>query len=212
MPFPEKNLNAGEQIVLELRPHWWFFARQAAALVVAVAIGILCLIYFPTWAQLAAAALIVVALLWFGWYYLIWANHNFVVTTDRLIDQEGVFSRRGIEIPLDRVTTVLFHQNLFERLIGTGDLVIESAAEQGAQPVEFIKNPVQVQNEIYRQMEANENRKFDRVAHNLAGAPGAAAAGPSITDQIQQLAELHRQGVLTDEEFQAKKQELLGRL
>ena len=88
-----------------------------------------------------------------------------------------MFSRQGIEIPLDRVTTVLFHQSLFERMIGTGDLVIESAAEQGAQPVEFIKHPVEVQNEIYRQMEANENRKYDRVGHNLA----ATAPAPMLS-------------------------------
>jgi membrane protein YdbS with pleckstrin-like domain len=203
--FPEKNLNAGERIVLDLRPHWWFFARQATALVVTIAIGILCLIFFPTGVQVAAAVLILFALGWFGWHYLIWTNHIFVVTTDRLIDQSGVFTRQGIEIPLDRVTTVLFHQNLFERMIGTGDLVIESAAEQGAQPVEFIKDPVQVQNEIYRQMEANENRKYDRLGRNLTGGPGL-----SIADQIQQLAELRHQGALTDEEFQALKRDLLG--
>ena len=31
-------------------------------------------------------------------------------------------------------------------------------------------------------------------------------------DQIRKLAELHEQGILTDEEFTAKKQELLSRL
>ncbi len=210
MPFPPELLNAGEQVVLDLRPHWWYFARQGAALVVAILIAVISLVFLPAPVMLAAAVLLAGTLIWFGWHYLQWTNINFVVTTDRLIDRQGVFNRTGIEIPLERVNTVLFHQTLFERIIGSGDLVIESAAEQGAQPVPNIRKPLQVQNEIYRQMEANENRKFDR----LGGAGGGAPMPPqqSIPEQIAKLAELHRQGVLTDAEFQQKKQQLLDRL
>lgn len=209
MPFPPELLNAGEQVVLDLRPHWWYFARQGAALVVAILIAVISLVFLPAPVMLAAAVLLAGTLIWFGWHYLQWTNINFVVTTDRLIDRQGVFNRTGIEIPLERVNTVLFHQTLFERIIGSGDLVIESAAEQGAQPVPNIRKPLQVQNEIYRQMEANENRKFDRL-----GGGGGAPMPPqqSIPEQIAKLAELHRQGVLTDAEFQQKKQQLLDRL
>src|SRR5215831_15549198 len=38
----------------------------------------------------------------------------------------------------------------------------------------------------------------------------APAAGPSITDQLQQIAALHQQGALSDEEFAAAKAKLLG--
>ncbi|MEZ5410893.1 MAG: PH domain-containing protein [Acidimicrobiales bacterium] len=206
MPFPKELLNAGEQVVLDLRPHWWYFARQAAALVVAILIAVISLVFLPAPVMLAAAVLLAGTLIWFGWHYIQWSSINFVVTTDRLIDRQGVFNRTGIEIPLERVNTVLFHQTLFERIIGSGDLVIESAAEQGSQPVPNIRKPLQVQNEIYRQMEANENRKFDR----LGAVPQAQQQ--SIPEQIATLAELHRQGVLTDAEFQMKKQQLLDRL
>lgn len=210
MPFPPELLNAGEQVVLDLRPHWWYFARQGAALVVAILIAVISLVFLPAPVMLAAAVLLAGTLIWFGWHYLQWTNINFVVTTDRLIDRQGVFNRTGIEIPLERVNTVLFHQTLFERIIGSGDLVIESAAEQGAQPVPNIRKPLQVQNEIYRQMEANENRKFDRLGGGGGGAP--MPPQQSIPEQIAKLAELHRQGVLTDAEFQQKKQQLLDRL
>ncbi len=206
VPFPKELLNAGEQVVLDLRPHWWYFARQGAALVVAILIAAISLVFLPAPVMLAAAVLLAGTLIWFGWHYLQWTNINFVVTTDRLIDRQGVFNRTGIEIPLERVNTVLFHQTLFERIIGSGDLVIESAAEQGAQPVPNIRKPLEVQNQIYRQMEANENRKFDRLG--VAAAP----VRESIPEQIAKLADLHRQGVLTDAEFQMKKQQLLDRL
>jgi hypothetical protein len=101
---------------------------------------------------------------------------------------------------------VFFSQSIFERILGSGDLVIESAGEQGRQAFSDVRKPSAVQNEIYLQMEANENRKFDRI-----GARGG-GGGDSIPAQIEQLDDLRRRGVLTDAEFQAKKADLLRRM
>jgi uncharacterized membrane protein YdbT with pleckstrin-like domain len=205
--FPQANLNDDEQVVLDLRPHWWYFAPQVSVLVGLVAIGILSLVLgLPQLVQLAVAVVILVVVGWFLVRYVGWTTTNFVITTDRLINRSGVLRRQGIEIPLERVNTVFFKQTLFERIIGSGDLVIESAGEQGAQLVDNIRKPLNVQNEIYRQMENNENRKFDRVGRNVA------PQSSSIPDQIQKLADLYQQGVLTEAEFQQKKKELLDRL
>ena len=38
----------------------------------------------------------------------------------------------------------------------------------------------------------------------------APAAGPSVADQLQQIATLHQQGVLSDDEFAAAKAKILG--
>lgn len=208
MPFPQENLNADEQIVLDLRPHWWFFAKQALVLFVAIALGIVTLIFgLPSIVQILAAAIILGALTYFLVRYAVWSTTNFVITTDRLIDRSGVLNRQGVEIPLERVNTVFFKQTIFARIIGSGDLIIESAGEQGSQLVSAIRKPLNVQNEIYRQMENNENRKFDRVGQNFS-----APTDTSIPGQIEKLAELHRQGVLTDAEFNAKKKQLLDRM
>jgi hypothetical protein len=40
--------------------------------------------------------------------------------------------------------------------------------------------------------------------------PSAAPDAPSDVEQLEQLAQLHEQGILTDEEFAAKKQQILG--
>ena len=183
------------------------FAPQVLSLVGMIALGILSLVFsVPQILQIILAAGILVVLIWFLARYVVWSQTSFVITTDRLIDREGVFNRQGIEIPLERVNTVFFKQTLFERMIGSGDLAIESASEQGAQIVDNIRKPLNVQNEIYRQMENNENRKFDRVGRN------ASPSQTSIPDQIEKLAQLHQQGVLTDQEFQAKKRQLLDRM
>ena len=59
-------------------------------------------------------------------------------------------------------------------------------------------------------MEANENRKFDRM--HSRNAPAPAAPELSIPEQIEQLAQLHQRGVLSDAEFTRKKSELLDRM
>ena len=70
-----------------------------------------------------------------------------------------------------------------------------------------------MQNEIYRQMEANENRKFDRVRPVGAGRRRRAERDDSsIPSQIRELDELRKQGVLSDAEFAQKKQQLLDRM
>jgi uncharacterized membrane protein YdbT with pleckstrin-like domain len=205
--FPRKLLNDEEEIVLDLHPHWWFFFQPLAALLVSVALGaVLFAVDAPVWAGYPVAVLIVVCLGWFAIIYAQWITTNFVVTTDRLIYRHGVISKHGIEIPLERVNTVFFSQSIFERILRAGDLVIESAGERGRQSFSNVRSPSAVQNEIYKQMEANENRKFDRIGR------GGGVECDSIPEQIRELDELRRQGVISDAEFNEKKQELLDRM
>jgi uncharacterized membrane protein YdbT with pleckstrin-like domain len=185
-----------------------FLARSGAALAGAVVVGVLALTHTSNKpVEFAAAVLVLAALGWFGLTYLTWASINFVVTTERVIYRSGVVSKHGIEIPLERINTVFFHQSILERVIGAGDLGVESAGEQGRETFSNIRKPSAVQNEIYRQMEANENRKYDRIGHGVTG-PG----DDSIPTQIERLDDLRRKGTLTEAEFQAKKAELLRRM
>ena len=207
MSFSHKLLNEGEEVALDLHPHWEFFVKAGLALVLAVALGLWVLVGMedPNGAlEAVAGVLVIVALVWFGTTYARWATTNFVVTTDRLIYRHGVLAKKGIEIPLERVNTVFFSQSILERITGSGDLVIESAGEQGREAFSNVRKPSAVQNEIYVQMEANENRKFDRV--------GDRSHGDSIPAQISQLDDLRARGVLTEAEFQAKKADLLRRM
>jgi uncharacterized membrane protein YdbT with pleckstrin-like domain len=208
VPFSRKLLNDGEDIALDLHPHWEFFFKSGVALVAAVALGVFVLTRGdpPAVAEAVTGVLVLLALAYFGLTYARWATTNFVVTTDRLIYRHGVLAKHGIEIPLERVNTVFFSQSILERVLGSGDLVIESAGELGRQNFSNVRKPSAVQNEIYRQMESNENRKFDRIGGR------AQPAGQSVPEQIQALDALRQQGVLTDAEFQAKKADLLNRM
>ena len=71
-----------------------------------------------------------------------------------------------------------------------------------------------MQNEIYRQVESLEDRRLRRLGQAAAEAAPATPSEPqlSIPEQIEKLDQLRRQGVVTDEEFEAKKRELLDRM
>ncbi len=207
MPFSRKLLNEGEDLVLDLHPHWEYFLKEGVAFVLALALGIYVAFVMddpPAALEVLSAVLVLAALVWVGWTYLKWVTTNFVVTSDRLIYRHGVLSKHGIEIPLERVNTVFFSQTIIERVLGSGDLVIESAGEQGRQSFANVRKPSAVQNEIYRQMEANENRKFDRI--------GTPRGGDSIPSQIAELDELRQRGVISQAEFDQKKQQLLDKM
>jgi uncharacterized membrane protein YdbT with pleckstrin-like domain len=202
----------GEEVALDLRPHWWYMAEPTVALLGATALGIF------LWQvdldgtlgdvlSYAAIALILVSLLWFAARYARWVTTNFVVTSERVIFRVGVIAKRGIEIPLERINTVFFNQTIFERMLGAGDLAIESGGETGKQTFSDVRRPSLVQNEIYRQMEANNTRMY---AGRHAGAP--ATTGESVTDQLDRLDDLRKRGVITDAEFSEKKAELLKRM
>ncbi len=205
MAYPRKLLGPNEEIVEDLRPHWWFLVRPVLGLVITIAIGIALLgwndIEVLDW---VGGILVLLALGYFVYKYLQWISTNFTVTTDRVIYRSGVLTKSGIEIPLERINTVFFNQTIFERMIRAGDLAIESAGETGRSEFSDIRHPTLVQAEIYKQMEDNENRKFDRI--------NRPAAELSVVEQIEKLDELRQRGVLSQQEFDAKKADLLGRM
>jgi uncharacterized membrane protein YdbT with pleckstrin-like domain len=208
VPFPQKHLNDGEEVVLDLRPHWVYLAPATFFLLVAIVVGILAAVKVDgdagTAASIAALVLLVAAVVYFVYRYVNWVTTMFVLTTDRIITRRGWLSKSGIEIPLERINTVFFNQRIIERLLGAGDLSIESAGERGTEHLTDIRKPALVQREIYVQMENNENRKFDRVRGT------GAASSLSTAEQLEKLHGLVQQGALTPAQFEAEKAKLLG--
>lgn len=212
MGFPPELLSDDEEVVVDMHPHWWTMVPISALLAVVI-IGGLAVVLADIDGALGLALNVIVALavlatlVVFGLRYATWTTTEFVVTTERVISRSGVFAKNGIEIPLDRINTVFFNQTAFERVAGSGDLGIESAGEGGRQTFTNIRKPNLVQAEIYAQKERFEDRRLDRIGRASGGAREA-----TIPEQIAQLDDLRRQGLVTDAEFEAKKAELLDRM
>ncbi|MEW6059311.1 MAG: PH domain-containing protein [Actinomycetota bacterium] len=208
MAFPRRLLVDGEELILDLRPHPVALAR-AVIVTLLVAVG-----WFFAWTNLPSGSSHDV-LFWLtlgvGAVLLVWwpvrdlvhfLTSHFVVTSDRVIHRSGWIAKDSMEIPLEAVNDVRFHQGVFERVIGAGDIVIESAGERGSSTFRDIRKPEEVQKTIYHQGELNQQKM-------MRGLAPAGPAAPSSTTELQRLADLRDRGILTEEEFQAQKKRIL---
>jgi uncharacterized membrane protein YdbT with pleckstrin-like domain len=85
-----------------------------------------------------------------------------VFTNERVIMREGVFSREGRDIPLNRINDVSFQHTFFERLLGAGTLTIESAGERGQVVLDDIPRVEKIQSHLYELVEADhDSHTFD---------------------------------------------------
>jgi uncharacterized membrane protein YdbT with pleckstrin-like domain len=217
MAFPRRLLIDGEELVLDLRPHWVALVGPIAVTVLVIVGWILAFLYAPEdgsgrtaviWGALAIGLLVLV------WYplraFIAWATSNFAVTSDRIIHREGFLAKNTMEIPLEAINDIRFQQSLFERMVGAGDLVIQSASEFGRNVFANIRNPEHVQRTIYEQGERNKERMYQSRPSGPSPSPSPSPASPSVTTELERLAELRNKGVLTESEFQNQKKRILG--
>lgn len=198
MKYPARLLSSEEEVAAAFRPHWKAIILPGliTALSVAALITIVVSVEAPgVWYGVGGVLLLwlLIALpQWITW----WFTH-YVITNERLIVRRGFVARQGKEMPLEVINDVAFSQTVVERLLHSGDLLIESAGEQGQSRYADIPDPEGVQSLIYK---LREERTL-----SLQGKT-------TVAEQLDILARLHRDGVLTDEELAAKKQQLLGEI
>jgi membrane protein YdbS with pleckstrin-like domain len=202
MAFPQRLLSDNEELILDLRPHWITIVVPSLITLLVVALWIFALGKVDGVAALLVSAVAVVLLAWFpARSFIDWATSHFVVTSDRLIHREGLISKSSMEIPLEAINDVRFNQRIIERMVGAGDLLIESAGERGQEVFSNIRDPEFVQKTIYELGERNRAQN----AGGLRPGPGA----PSMTTELQRLGDLRDRGVLTEQEFQEQKARIL---
>jgi uncharacterized membrane protein YdbT with pleckstrin-like domain len=190
---------------MDLRPHWIALVVPILQTVLIVAAVILALRYMPDSWPTALRWLVVLAgialIVWRPLRRIVaWATSHFVVTTDRVIHRAGWFAKRSMEIPLENISDVRFNQTVFERMIGAGDLTLESPGTFGQERFSDVRKPEHVQKTIYEMNEANRMRMV---------APGAGSV--SVADELAKLDRLRDDGVISEQEFQTQKARLLGR-
>jgi len=138
--YPEELLAADEHVVVHKHPHWKMLVVPVLGFLLLVALCSYAAAFiagqsWELYGWLALGVIGVVVLVWFTIVPLLrWRTTHFVVTSRRVLVREGVLTRSGIDIPLDRVNTVQFRRTLVGRLLGCGTLSIESASDE---PLEF---------------------------------------------------------------------------
>jgi len=196
------KLLEGERLAYDARPHLLYFSLPAAW-----GLLLFALLFAHTFSGglLADALRVLLSLFlvvwtpWAAWHFVQWWFIRCTVSNYRVVWRSGVLSRTGVEIPLDRVSNVNFHQSIVERLFGAGDLIIESSGQDGQSKFSDIRHPDEVQLVIHRQIVDAKN-------------PPAVPVSPkdSLLHELQELEAMRFRGALSDDEFTAAKRRLLG--
>jgi len=136
---------------------------------------------------------------------LIYTHHEYIVTNRRVIQLSGILNKQVIDSSLEKVNDVKMAQSALGRIFNFGDVEILTASELGVNLFRRIENPVQ-----FKTAMLNAKARLESGEHwDDAPAPAGSDTVPAL---LAQLATLHQQGVLTDEEFQQKKAQLLTKI
>jgi len=160
----DDSLSEGEQFVLRLHPHWKTLVKPFLIVAVIIAAAIAALIMLPPRSSLDAARIgigVVVFLAVIVWGVvplLRWQTTSYELTTRRLRLREGILSRSGRDFPLIRISDVSFSHGLIDRLLGCGNLIVESAGEHGELILSQIPQVERVQATLFQLVGEEQER------------------------------------------------------
>ncbi len=217
MSYVEQLLSKNEQLVLVTRQSWVVLVREAiidlviAIIIVAAGIAATGLIGIGTISVPAGAGslvflLLIIPIVRFILEYIAWSNREYIVTNRRVIQVDGTVNKSVIDSSLEKVNDVRLTQSVLGRILDYGDVEILTASELGTNLFQRIGSPIQFKTAMLDQK--------DKLAFDESPA-AATAPGPRSVDVpalIASLSALRSQNLITEEEFQKKKAELLSRM
>ncbi|OQY22701.1 MAG: hypothetical protein DRJ03_25160 [Chloroflexi bacterium] len=214
MNYAKKLLLPDENVVRVARDHWVVLLLavliDGAISIVIIGLTILGILLAPPWT-------------WFGFLLLIvpighlalrvwaWWNKQCIVTDRRIIQITGTFSKRVSDTLLEKINDIVMEQSALGRLLKFGDIEIISGSESGVDVFLRIADPIAFKATLLEQKEslgtlAVSEDRADRVLKAKASGTG------DVPELIAELDELRQKGLITDTEFEEKKQQLLDRI
>ncbi|MCL4394189.1 MAG: PH domain-containing protein [Chloroflexi bacterium] len=209
MGYVEGLLGKNEKIVVRTRRHWMVLVSSAVSnlvlsvVILAAAVGAQ-ILGLPLPVSLLIALLLVLPIVFFLREFLEWWNEEYLVTNRRVVQAEGFINKHVIDSSLEKVNDVVLTQTFLGRVFDYGDVEILTASEIGVNKLDKIARPVKFKTEMINQKEAlGSDEHFGR---------GPTVGSGDIPTMIAELDELRKQGVLTEAEFQQKKEQLLSKM
>jgi hypothetical protein len=174
--------------------------------------------------------LLLVGLAWLAYVYLEWYSQDYLVTNRRVLKVEGILGKRSADSSLEKINDAVLAQSLFGRMLGYGDLDIMTAAEESVDRYRMLG-----QAQTFKRTMLDEKHKLEQEAFQIPAPPLRAAppaplppaepaplvppapavrqmSSDEITGALGNLADLRDRGAISPEDYEAKKQDLLGRL
>ena len=204
-----KNLlGKNEQIILISRQHWLVYLQTivpelAIIILMIVGVSVSIISFQKSWIWFLTI-LLLLPLLSILRDTLIWLNRQYVITNRRVIQVSGIVNKDVTNSSLEKVNDVKLVQSFWGRLLGYGNIHIMTAAELGINLFSRIADPVRFKTTMLDAKVKEESEIGDVIASSVRSA--------NIPDMILRLGELRDKGLISEEEFQSKKQSLLNKI
>lgn len=203
-------LGERERVLIVTRQHWFVLFRKIIFEIAAIALILIAtMVIAISVSQFIVMLAVIIAVVPIGFMVadiLVWRSHQFVVTNRRIIQISGVINKKVVDSSLEKVNDVKMTQSFWGRTFNFGTIEILTASELGVNVFKYMSNPMNFKTSM---LNAKESLAFGAGEVPLRG-PDASSGG--IPQLIAELDLLRRQGVLTEEEFQQKKTELLAKM
>lgn len=195
------------------------------AILASLAWGLI-LIFHPMWWQIGWVGVILALYPLANLVRIIlnWMNERYVITTRRVMEVKGIINKHVRDSALEKVNDVELDQSFLGRILNWGTVEIITGSDIGVNEFHRISSPLRFKREMLNAKEqlhvtapAIEAETWAAASTPPAAASSTASGTPApdaqrITELIADLDALRQKGVLTEEEFQAKKKDLLARL
>jgi len=133
-----------EKIIFQTNPHLSLLLFPE---ILGIFLMITLLKYLPSQILIIAEGILVVLLVII---FLEWTCTKYYLTDSRLTEQRGVIGKRIVTISLNKVQDIKCKFGIMGRILGFGDLEIESAGTSGKIVFHFIPSPRKFQEKIKR--------------------------------------------------------------
>jgi uncharacterized membrane protein YdbT with pleckstrin-like domain len=206
-------LKKDEKLLLIIRQHWIKLVLPFFAWLLLVI-----LLFVLGWFSLSATFIIILVAAVIPFFmYLNWKHNLWAVTNLRVIDETGFFTRHSKESPLDKINNVEYDQSIWGRIFGYGNVDIQTAAEMGETQYDLIHHPKLLKDTITQAQEEYKRAAVTSQANQLAqaiakqtGGVTSQASQQMVADELHKLFDLLQRGAITQEEYLAQKNRLMG--
>ena len=219
-------LATGERVLLVRQRHWLTFLEAGRWFVLALGAGIAVLVldqavpddgiagFLGTLLDWGFWIFLTIGLLGVGWYFLVWKVERYLVTTRRVIEAGGVINKYTRDTSLGAITDMIVGHPWLGRIVGYGEIDLLTASEAGTSKIRFLPDADGFKKAL---LDAKHEHELD-VGGGRALPEVAAASAPAdlsaeeVDSSLTRLAHMRDRGLITQEEFDEKKRELLDRL
>jgi uncharacterized membrane protein YdbT with pleckstrin-like domain len=200
------GLRNEEQVMLVTKPHWFTLVGPFIITMIGSTIGIVIGSY---------GFIVPIVFIIYFIYKIIQRNHNlWAVTNFRVVDEYGVFSNNTKESPLDKINNVSYRQSFWGKIFGYGDVQIQTAAEIGSTTYVSVEKPKKLKDTITLMQEEYKQYQIKKQASELASAMIAGqqkqTGKTDMATELERLFDLKQRGILTEEEYAARKAKILN--